>query len=258
MALKPLLENTPRSPRTDKSPTRIETPEDVRAYLEDVRDRATWFTCPECDVEWNNLTPEGVCISCMDERGRSSSRQAQLGEYLLKTIGRYGIERYSFNSFDVDHSNAYAVERFSRFNAKTDNLYLYGPTGIGKTHLAGALLKQCAANNLTIKWVNPMYLAMELTGRFAADQKSLIEDLASKDVVILDDLGLGDELKMTMKIIYMLTDRRTAAKKNGLVITSNLSIEDLAKNFRDDRIASRISGLCRVIKMDGKDRRVMR
>lgn len=255
LALKPLLENTLRSPRTETTPKEIRTAVDVEAYLNDVRDRSTWFTCPQCGEEWNNMTHENICIACVDNIGKDAAKQNRLGDYLKRTIGTYGIEHYRWDTFDQNSQNQFAYDCFERFDHTKDNLYLFGAPGIGKTHLAGALLKDCASKNLSVKWVNPMYLAMELGGRFPSDQKPVIEELAAQDVVILDDLGLGEDLKMTMKIIYMVTDRRKADKRNGLVITSNLSLDQLAKHFKDDRITSRISGLCRVMRIDGYDRR---
>jgi DNA replication protein DnaC len=258
LALKPLLVNTPRSPRTADTPTAIATPEDIGRYLDDVQKRMTWVTCPDCNTEWNALTHEGICASCVEARAVREKKQRELGEYLKQTIGPYGIERYSFSSFEKTPLNDYAFRSFEAFDHTRQNLYLYGSPGIGKTHLAGALMKDCCAKNLSVKWANPMYLGMELSGRFPSDQKAIIDGFAAQDVVILDDLGLGEELRAIMKLIYMLTDRRTADKRNGLVITSNLSLEDLAKHFRDDRITSRIAGLCRVIKIDGVDGRVRR
>ena len=39
-------------------------------------------------------------------------------------------------------------------------------------------------------------------------------------------------------------------KKNGLIITSNLFIDDLGRKYQDDRIPDRLSGICEVIKID--------
>jgi hypothetical protein len=79
LALKPLLVNTPRSPRTADTPTAIATPEDIGRYLDDVQKRMTWVTCPDCSTEWNALTHEGICASCVEARGGPGEKTKRTG-----------------------------------------------------------------------------------------------------------------------------------------------------------------------------------
>lgn len=159
-------------------------------------------------------------------------------------------------NFETDSRNAYAHEKFSQFRHTDDNLFLYGPCGTGKTHLAGALLKKACAENLTVKWCNPMYITRLIKSRWPSEEEGIIDDLVNQDVLIIDDLGTGSDLMATLRLIYEITDKRRNQKRNGLVITSNLSVEQLAQAYKDDRIASRIAGMCKVIEIGGDDRRI--
>src|SRR5688572_5389380 len=188
LALRPLLQNTPRSPRGANTPAKIETAADVEAYLRDVYERAEWFTCA-CGRVWNCLTEEGICITCVDQRVADANRQVKLGEYLKKTIGPYGLEHYSFDRFQVTDKNKMAFQRCRDFNPTTDNLFIFGPCGTGKTHLAGAILKQTCAQNLTVKWANPMYVSRAIRSRFPSEEEAFVEDLLAHQVLIVDDLG---------------------------------------------------------------------
>jgi len=176
--------------------------------------------------------------------------------YLRKVIGQFGIERYSFSSFIKDSENEYAYSKFLSFDAATDNLFLYGDCGTGKTHLAGALLKDACAKNLRVKWCNPMYITRLIKSRYPSEEEGIVDDLVMQDVLVIDDLGVGADLMPTLRLIYELTDKRKARGINGLVITSNLSMEQLRSAYKDDRISSRIAGLCSVIEIRGKDRRL--
>lgn len=243
---------------TEKTPTSLLTPKDLTDYLQDVADRTAWAICPQCEREWNALLDEGICIGCVDQRGKQEAHQKRLGDYLLKVIGAYGIERYSFLKFETDSDNAYAFSAFKTFDHTKDNLFIFGGCGTGKTHLAGALLKDCCAKGLQVKFVNPIYVTRLLKSRFPSEEDGIIEGLVSQDVLIVDDLGIGSDLAMTLRAIYEITDRRRAQNRNGLVITSNLSLDDLAAAYRDDRIASRIAGMCKLIEIKGPDRRIKR
>lgn len=255
MALRPLLGNMPRSPVGANTPKTIQTPADLEKYLADVGERTEWVACPQCAKEWNQLTIEGICYGCVDQRDKDAKRQLDLGQYLLKTIGVYGVERYSFGGFDVTSENEYAFRRFKEFKPETENLFVFGPCGTGKTHLAGALFKATCGANKTVRWTNPIYLSRAMRSRWAEDEESFVEWLVSHQVLIIDDLGVGKDTNQALALLYEVIDRRRHKGLNGLVITSNPSLDDLAQGYKDDRIASRIAGMCEVIQIDGKDRR---
>ena len=64
------------------------------------------------------------------------------------------------------------------------------------------------------------------------------------------------DTEYSMSIFYEILDGRLMQKQNGLIITSNLSLNELAVKMGDDRITSRIAGMCRVISLGGDDRRM--
>lgn len=255
MALRPLLTNTPRSPTGPNTPESIRSSEDVRRFLQDVYERTQWQICPNCQAEWNALTEAGICFGCIEHGEQGAKRQRELGEYIQKTLGPYGLERYSFDAFQVSDENEYAFRRFRDFKPESENLFLFGPCGTGKTHLAGALLKNVCAANLTVRWGTPIYFSRAMRSRFASEEDPYVEWLVAHEVLIIDDLGVGKDTDTTLKLLYEITDKRTHRKQNGLVLTSNLGLDELARNYRDDRIASRISGLCEVVQITGRDHR---
>jgi len=248
----------PRSPIGENTPKGISSVADLQKYMADVYARAVWVTCPECATEWNELTEDAICIACVDKRHADAKRQMELGAYLLKTIGKYGVERYSFQTFEVTMENEYAFRRCKEFNPETQNLFLFGPCGTGKTHLAGALFKAMCAANLPVRWTNPIYLSRAMRSRWAEDEEQFVEWLVSHKVLIIDDLGVGKDTNQALALLYEVIDRRRHKGLNGLIITSNPSLDELAQSYKDDRIASRISGMCEVIQMNGKDRRSFR
>lgn len=224
--------------------------------MNDVGSRMTWLTCPVCNQEWNNLTPENICVQCVDERTEREKRDRENGGYLLKAIGPYGMERYRFDNFVVDRDNQFAFIACNAFDPATQNLYIFGLCGIGKTHLAGAILKQAASRGLRIKWVTPIFLGRGLRSRFASEEEGFIDDLAANDVLIIDDVGVGRDTHAILQAVYEIMEKRRNRQKNGLVLTSNHGLGELSGKYGDDRLSSRIAGMCRVIQITGTDRRV--
>lgn len=226
-----------------------------RAYAE-LYFRTTWVSCPACKTDYNSLAPSGVCIGCEDKKTAEDARQEELGKYLRVTIGPYGIEKYGFDNYDVDAGNIVAWQALRDFNHLTDNIFLYGSTGTGKTHLSGAAFKVACGKNLTVAWLQPLYVGRTLRAKFPEQEEAIINEWVGKDVVIIDDLGVGRDLDVTLRMIYELLDKRKARKRNGLIISSNENLDKLSKAFKDARIMSRITGLCAVINVIGSDGRM--
>jgi DNA replication protein DnaC len=83
---------------------------------------------------------------------------------------------------------------------------------------------------------------------------SLIEKYAGKKCLILDDLGVEKTTEWSLQTLYTIIDRRYREEKQTL-ITSNLTLDEIAEKV-GDRIASRIAGMCKVVEIKGRDRRL--
>lgn len=195
-------------------------------------------------------------MACLDRRVEDENRQRELGQYLYKVIGRYGVENYNFDTFRTDAGNMFAYDKMKNFSHLKDNIFLNGVCGTGKTHLAGAVLKNVCGKNLRAKWENPIYLTRFVKKYFGQDEDKIVADLVSQDVLIIDDIGVGQDLSTILRLLYEICDKRKANKKNGLIITSNLSMDELGQHYKDDRVPSRIAGLCEIVTIAGVDRRI--
>ena len=100
------------------------------------------------------------------------------------------------------------------------------------------------------------------TSRAASPDRTLLaflrEDLGltALPVLVIDDLGIGRDTEFAFQTLYEIVDGRYMAMKGGLIVTSNLSLDDLAAKLGDDRIPSRLASMCKVIRMTGADKRV--
>ena len=102
-------------------------------------------------------------------------------------------------------------------------------------------------------------LLLKIRGTFnnsfsETSEQEILNIYSCAKVLYLDDLGTEKASDWALQTLYLLIDRRYSEMLRT-VISSNLSLDELADHL-DDRISSRIAGMCEVIKMEGKDRRL--
>lgn len=227
----------------------------VKIHLAEFYFTTDFVACPRCTLEVSKLYDEGRCWNCFYEETAAAKQQDRLGLYLRKTIGLYGIEHYSFGTFRQEFGNVHAYSACYDFNVDKKNIILLGPCGTGKTHLAGAVMKKVAAANKSVMWANPMFINRMFRMRTPDEEEDRLEQLANVPLLVIDDLGVGKDTEFTLRIIYELLERRNARKRCGLLVTSNLLLDDLARKFGDDRLTSRMNGSCSIYQIEGKDYR---
>lgn len=150
-------------------------------------------------------------------------------------------------------------------------LYISGDRGTGKTHLAVALMREHLKNmrmlyngseyrinlNMIPVFISVPELLLEIRQSYSnggSSEKEIIDKYTVRDFLVMDDLGVEKSTDWSLQILYIIIDRRYREEKRT-IITSNLSLDDLADKL-DDRIASRIAGMCVLVPMKGSDRRL--
>jgi len=194
--------------------------------------------CPKCD----HPIRDGVCWNCEEtkrnEDDRARSEMQRLGG--LKAYQRFTLDNYT-NKAAIALCQPYPSE----------NLYLWGKAGTGKTHLATALVRN--HRGIVIK---PQDIFRDARGQTGEGEKRVIESYIKPDHLVIDDLGVDKQTQFSFSILYEIIDGRYMWDKKGLIITSNLSLSELSTRLDDDRITSRLTEMCRVIELTGSDKRL--
>lgn len=205
--------------------------------------------CKKCGKEVWEDTADGFCETCFPYFG------------IAKNI-RPGYAHMDFRSFIENPNNSRATGISKKFvSGDSKGVYLYGSVGSGKTHLLVSAMRELLGNMQYCRYHNTSELIN--VERFEYESSGEAEARITKKSLHTSNLFLDDFLseKITEKsrqFFYYLFNTIIEKGKPRVFITSNKSISEVSE-LLDDRIASRIVGLCsidNVVRIDDKDHRI--
>ena len=223
------------------------------------------------------LEPRYSCVKCFD-KGFYEGQRCSCFERLLT---RFAVEKLNseanmpdcdFEHFSLSYyegrsdSGVDCFKRMSenlefcrknaeRFSTNSSILFLLGKTGIGKTHISLSIAKEVIKRGFTVAYGSLLnYLRIiekEHFGRSENPETDTLQILIGADLLILDDLGSEFRTSFYESVIYNIVNSRINL---GLptIISSNLSVPELQKNY-NDRIISRLFSVYHIIPFVGED-----
>jgi len=214
----------------------------------DKRDKylASLPKCNKCG-EPSEENPCGNCLKIAEDARKQK----------IKDINRLGGER-AFNEFTEERFHNKKLLARIKSNP-TGSFYLYSPSGYGKSHIATAIIRKHQSGLV----VSPQEIYRRVKNFNPDIERAEIKKLAQNKYLVIDDIDTkegGPAIeKEIYSMLYELLNARWQSYGGCLFITSNLSLAGLTVKFGDDRLASRIKGMCYEIELkDGKDYRCNR
>ena len=169
----------------------------------------------------------------------------------------------TFNSFHCPpgHRSALtAAKTVATSSLSSQGIFLTGPNGTGKTHLAVSILREFILyHSDSCRFIKIPPLLFEVKQAFKSNhydsEDLLIKRFLNYDLLILDEIGVEKATPWALQTLYLIIDGRSSNLKKT-VFTSNLTLQDIEDNI-DARFASRIVEMCKVVKVDGGDYRLL-
>lgn len=220
-------------------------------------------SAPQAPNKENMPTDNDDCEKCGDKLRNGSCRQCdtnaedkkKIAESLARVWGGHrASEQYNLENLKHTEANADAITAAKEYTPETQNLFIFGPTGTGKSHIAVAAMraKYPPLSSPRIVWKPTQVARFVRACQNADNEEAFIRQLATQKSLIIDDLGVEKPTEFITGLMYEIIEGRDMNRPGGLIVTSNLSLDDLANHLGDDRITSRLAGMCKTVNLMGE------
>ncbi len=135
---------------------------------------------------------------------------------------------------------------------KSESLLFMGNTGIGKTHLSLAIVKELLSQGFNVVYGSAYNLFSEMESEhFGEHTNKRYEQAISCDLLVIDDLGSEFVSPFIQTLLYNIVNTRLLAHKPTIVNT-NLTVAQIGERY-SPRVASRFIGEYNMKRFLGND-----
>jgi DNA replication protein DnaC len=221
--------------------------------------------CPLCnDTFWRSIEDEGV-----ERVVRCECWRRQFAEAALKNAGiPPGYQHCTLSNFKGDYDSINRARRkalafVDAFPVVDRGLLFYGLHGVGKTHLAVAILREAILQKgargyffetaKLLKQIRDTY-----NSETVQTEMDVLRPVLDADLLVLDDVGFGKTSEWVHETLGLVVDQRYSQRR-PLIITTNF--EDLNDNTDPNslvfklgiRTRSRLREMCDFLKIENAD-----
>ncbi|WP_018880427.1 IS21-like element helper ATPase IstB [Thioalkalivibrio sp. ALE9] len=147
------------------------------------------------------------------------------------------LEAFDFQAIDgADRNQLSALACETGWIDQARNLLLFGPSGVGKSHLAAAISHALIEQGLRVRHYAASVLVQELqTAKQALRLSDALSKLDKYRLLVIDDIGYVKRSEAETSVLFELIAHRYEA--GSLLITSNQPFSAWDAIFPDDMMA---------------------
>ena len=222
----------------------------------------TIYTCSKCQDTGYVGTQKCSCF-------KQKETELLYEQTLLPTmLADNNFSKLSYDYYEGDSRISFenAVNRIklfiNSFSNDYQNLLFCGTVGVGKSFLSCCIAKELIDRNYQLLYFSSASF-FELSSKYSfnseitlAEKNDFFDNIYNCDLLILDDLGTELSTKQVLTQLFTLINERSLRKK-PTIISTNYSIKEIQEIY-SDRVFSRISSEYKLIKLSGKDIRILK
>ncbi len=151
--------------------------------------------------------------------------------YLSRTIESFAVTDENKKSFEI--ATDY-IKNFRRYFAQGKGLYLEGPCGTGKTHLAIAIALAIINTGVPVICKTSIDILSDIKRCYERNsevtEEEVLEAYKNVDLLIIDDLGKEQVTEWSVPVLYSILNERYEALL-PTIITTNYNTTALAEKL---------------------------
>ena len=177
--------------------------------------------------------------------------EQMIRQFYIQNYSSKRIQDYQFENFIITETNKKEIEIIKDFTQKCINknqkngLIITGKSGVGKTHLATAILNKLTEKDMLVlmgRLIVLLDVIKDTFKDFSSKEKDIIELYSKVDMLIIDDLGTERISSWALEKLYTIIENRNE-NKLPIIVTTRFDKESLLDRFcqsEDEELAEAV------------------